>query len=1734
MADNDPFEQYKVAPAAQPADTGGDPFAAYKLNAPPASAPASLPKAAPVAAPSEAPDPFQAYKTSGPGIPSDVNKDETPWYKKAWDVANTPLTTYLGIPEHREGAGGFERGVENILSGFTSPLSIGLTLATFGTGGLIESAGATALKEAGLSAVEIAQASKGAEVALEASKAGQNITNALTSAGIDPGAFRAAQGILYDQGLRETDLIGGNLLERGGFQALRRVGMDISQAQTASKTAQTLMNAGFTAQQLHTAVEMSPRFLDALKEGDYDHAAEYGTEALAGTILGGLGASHVLQTAGEMYDTATGKLRPSDENVKLEKLFNINQGEHEKANQNARLNEEQSMKDLGFKIPVQNPFLSKESIDAQNLTLAKMYHGITLDNNREAAAQYYNAISEAAGRDERLNTINGPRGKAEDWMDLEDKVSSLLGRDYSKINEYDLEKAGASKELQKQWGEYLGKTTPPESSLEEVAEHSRAYPIPAVGTLAPGLIINTFAHEALSRMPVFENDRQWLGVQLDRAQVLDTIDSLNALAAQQGTERFKFLADNLANALGDKNELVIMKRSNSLSEYLTHEQVHAWNRLGKADAAQAAEVKKNRSYSLAAMSLKLRGYANRYVPEEIGTHLASGDYLGLPASRAASLLQDYLKPFTAEQLANFPGNDKIVKEALKGLGHDENLNSGAITRVLEQQAQAARRLPASVPTNIRELIQYAVESKTIADKPKQYVDRLLDTYKAVYDQDYSDAQKSVMQNLRDKLSEGLEQAQNSGVIQQGVKDYMTRRWKTDEDNPAVNQVFHDANNGRFSLSASQARHRIFGTELEALLKGKEYATENPVALTSQWIADVYKAISNRSLIENLRRSFVRGSDGRPAVVLAGTGKVVEGPEGENPATLVSPQRVSDITINGRVITKLAATGELQRFLENGNIVDLTPKAHFDNFDKLLSLLERKKASAQAKDDPLTYNHFLNQIYNLTEIKNGKNPYIDLDKERVSDFKKLADAQRGEPEEAMRHIQHHTLGPGVISFVAEHLGDLTHRMSEKFDLLQGQHGIVADKVQKVLEKLKDEAAFKTEARKNIQHNYEFYKADAEKKGETPKDLARLKTELNSRMLRYAEAHEKLFAYNAVQALARDAAVSFGRGDFKGSALKLSKLNDILKNGADEWKQKAGEYEPDPNAPKPTKQQLLAAWNADQKPVYVWRPQDYITVNNGAFRGWNFVVNDPGGNPVFTEADVRVHPEFAQVLKNRLGIDDREGSPMNWAPTRAIMKANAAAKRNLLSFSPFHQMQETLRALMTGISPVMKAAPTIENSSILRRMVNNHLTLEPDYRAIAEHSEGVSGHSKLLNKVPIIGRSLDWYEDFLFRRYIPNLKARAAEVMYQRYTDAHPDWTPDKVAQFASAHVNDTFGGQNWRAMGRSAATQDWARLMLLAPDWLESELRSAARLFSPESGVGRAQIAKMTLGLWGAARVLNLVTTGRPHLEAPFGLAVKDKDGKETVYSMRTLPTDLLHAATDPVGFMKGRLSPLVRAGEEAYSGRDQFGRKLAPGDLYSDIYHNMAPIPFQAIGQAATNPTTNTPDQIVKALGGTATQYHTQAEKLAADLASNHTEDGPVDQNAIHRHQVILNLEDEVRSGKLSLQELQPLRASGQLSEADWKRILNNYQKTRGMEADKARLYTRASRAPAADLLQIYDAATEDEKQTLLPLLKAQGTRYIRSSLKDKTASERMADPVLARYMKLEAKQASQPPTTGQ
>lgn len=541
--------------------------------------------------------------------------------------------------------------------------------------------------------------------------------------------------------------------------------------------------------------------------------------------------------------------------------------------------------------------------------------------------------------------------------------------------------------------------------------------------------------------------------------------------------------------------------------------------------------------------------------------------------------------------------------------------------------------------------------------------------------------------------------------------------------------------------------------------------------------------------------------------------------------------------------------------------------------------------------------------------------------------------------------------------------------------------------------------------------------------------------------------------------------------------------------------------------------IVKFGEGEKEHYAWSTSDYQDIDHSAFRGWKMPTTDSAGNPVLLNSRLRVHPRAAEYLKTQLeGPSDIATNPI----LNRAAKVGAEAKGILLFGSPFHLFQEGLRAVMTGISPFGTDKWDVRSDPTLAKGIEHGLTM-PEYKSRADFSEGVAGHSDLIKKIPGLSQIQDKFQSFLFEQYIPTLKARAFKSLYARYAalGTKKGWSETKIAEEAAADTNSRFGGINWKREGRSAATQDIFRLAALAPDWLESEIRFMGRAFGSSGEIARKDLARMALYMWGTARVLNYLVSGKPHHEAPFGVAIKGDDGREKVYSMRSLPSDMLHAVSDPTGFLKGRRSPLINSGVEAMTGRDTMGRKLPTHNLILDVLSNVSPIPVQSAIKTVRGetPDLSSTDQIVKGLGGTAVVYRTEAQKLAAVMASDKNESGPLDPSKLRRHLATLKFTDDVRSGAMPLSALHNLVETGHLSVTEGKEIVKTAEETKGMPPDDARLYTRASRLGLPDFLKIWEAGTAGEKSRLAPLLLKKKQAYLKKANKDMAPQERLADP---------------------
>lgn len=478
-------------------------------------------------------------------------------------------------------------------------------------------------------------------------------------------------------------------------------------------------------------------------------------------------------------------------------------------------------------------------------------------------------------------------------------------------------------------------------------------------------------------------------------------------------------------------------------------------------------------------------------------------------------------------------------------------------------------------------------------------------------------------------------------------------------------------------------------------------------------------------------------------------------------------------------------------------------------------------------------------------------------------------------------------------------------------------------------------------------------------------------------------------------------------------------------------------------------------------------------------------------VFVKGNLAIHPEFYKDVKN---IFNPEPSVIqNSKIGKAALELSQFAKHSLLSASGFHWVQIGLRGAATGLSPDQifnpKAYDPMDPKDV-KILEAGGLRLASSARD--SYTEGLMGDG-IIGKLPYAGPMLDMLNQKLFGvdGYIDRMKMEAARKMADRMAnDPKYSKIPEKVRLRAVGEmVNNRFGGQNYEALGRSATMRDFMRLALLAPDWFESNAKEVLSLTGPFAKLQAQDFARIAIYNFVVAQTLNLALTGKLHLETPFG--VQSSDGKK-VYMVRTLPSDLFHAISDPRGYLFNRMNPLaVRTPIEAITGRDKNGRLRTMSEQVQDLFSNIIPIPSQnvvhrvsdaVLGTNMAYPGESAMDSVKSALGISTYVNTTPAQHLAFSLARENESAGHVPSEQVAKFRNIVDLEDRLRKGDQSaMSDAMKLYQNGKLSLHDLETIQKGARTTR--------LASIVNRLPMSNALDVWDLATNQERTELYPTI---------------------------------------------
>lgn len=374
------------------------------------------------------------------------------------------------------------------------------------------------------------------------------------------------------------------------------------------------------------------------------------------------------------------------------------------------------------------------------------------------------------------------------------------------------------------------------------------------------------------------------------------------------------------------------------------------------------------------------------------------------------------------------------------------------------------------------------------------------------------------------------------------------------------------------------------------------------------------------------------------------------------------------------------------------------------------------------------------------------------------------------------------------------------------------------------------------------------------------------------------------------------------------------------------------------------------------------RDYRMFEHPSMFGHIYYDLDENDKQTFYAGDFRVHPAAYAKINALLGKSlIRTWKIPKWIPFiggikpgKIALKAGAWIKGTMLGMSPFHLTHTGSHAVFHDVNPFNLKEIDFEKRPLLREGVNHGLLLI-DRHAMDVFREGLAAGG-LWNSLPTkagrwVGETHEQFTKFTFENMIPRMKADVFEKtvasMEKKFAKelASGQMTRDQMLYIAAATANNAFGGQNYRSMGRNPTLVDAMRLILLAPDFLESRLKFFGQALTRYGSESRTALIKSAIYMSVIAQIANVLIGDdkRMHWEKPFTVIA---GGRE--WTPRSVAGDIIHLVTDWRNFAYNRLNPLFgKPGAEIVTGRDRLGRKMEPEEIVQSAFKGWIPIPLQ-------------------------------------------------------------------------------------------------------------------------------------------------------------------------------------------
>lgn len=205
-------------------------------------------------------------------------------------------------------------------------------------------------------------------------------------------------------------------------------------------------------------------------------------------------------------------------------------------------------------------------------------------------------------------------------------------------------------------------------------------------------------------------------------------------------------------------------------------------------------------------------------------------------------------------------------------------------------------------------------------------------------------------------------------------------------------------------------------------------------------------------------------------------------------------------------------------------------------------------------------------------------------------------------------------------------------------------------------------------------------------------------------------------------------------------------------------------------------------------------------------------------------------------------------------RAALTLNSFAKRSSMFLSAFHFVNLTESMVMDmgasffNVRAFQRATKSLYNASDMMELaVRSGMTVGPiidaEWNTFSKAMVGAADWLKS-KRIPLVSgklglegvaRGWNWidgqFNRVMWDYYQNSAKMMAFSEMYYDGLRRFPNLKPDQIAESVAKHVNNAIGGINWERSWISKSGQQWARLLMFAPDYTATNLMLAADVFA---------------------------------------------------------------------------------------------------------------------------------------------------------------------------------------------------------------------------------------------------------------------------------------------------------------